>query len=104
MATQVTEETLVIPREDIWEQVSTGGDFDSPYIVILYNCDCHTFDDVIRQMQKATGCSLEKGEAVAYEVHTRGRAAVFSGSQIECERVANILREIRLQVETDRAM
>lgn len=104
MATRPTEGTLVIPREDIWEQISTGGDLDSPYIVILYNCDCHTFDDVIRQMQKATGCSYEKGEAVAYEVDSRGRAVVFSGSQVECERVANILREIRLQVETDRAV
>lgn len=102
MATSSAEETLVIPRQDIWEQISTGSGFDSPYIVILYNCDCHTFEQVIRQMQKATGCTREKGEAVAYEVDSRGRAVVFSGSQVECERVAGVLAEIGLQVETDR--
>ena len=54
-------------------------------------------------MQKATGCTLEKAEAFAMEIHVTGRAVVFGGSAEECERVANVLREIRLQVETDRA-
>lgn len=76
---------------------------DKPFVVILYNCDCHTFEEVEVQLQKATGCSLEKAEAFAMEVHTAGRSIVFGGSAEECERVANVLREIRLQVETDRA-
>lgn len=101
---EAAAETLTIPREDLWEQLSSSIETEGPYIVILYNCDCHSFDEVIRQMQKATGCSLEKGEAVAWEVHTQGRAIAYTGSEEDCERVANILREIRLQVETDRAM
>jgi ATP-dependent Clp protease adapter protein ClpS len=55
-------------------------------------------------MQKATGCSIERADQVANEVHNKGRAIAFSGSLDACERVANILREIKLQVETDRAM
>lgn len=74
-----------------------------PYVVILYDCDCHTFEDVITQLQKAIGCTPEKGEAFATEVHMKGRAVVYSGDDEECERVANILRQIRLQVETDRS-
>ena len=74
-----------------------------PYVVILYDCDCHTFEDVITQLQKAIGCTPEKGDAYANEVHTQGRAVVHSGDDADCERVANILREIRLQVETDRS-
>jgi ATP-dependent Clp protease adapter protein ClpS len=108
MATSQVEETVVetltIPREDLWERLASISETEGPYIVILYNCDCHTFDEVIIQMQKATGCSLEKGEAVAWEVHTQGRAIAYTGSEEDCEKVANILREIRLQVETDRAM
>jgi ATP-dependent Clp protease adaptor protein ClpS len=73
-----------------------------PYVVILYNCECHTFDDVIIQLQKATGCTAEKAEALAYEIDGKGRAIVFGGTSPECERAANILRQIRLQVETDR--
>lgn len=78
-------------------------DLEHPYIVILYNDEVHSFPDVEHQLQKATGCTLEKAEALSHEVHSKGRAIVFSGSSVECNRVANVLREIRLQVETDRA-
>ena len=76
---------------------------NGPYLVILYNCDCHTFDQVEEQLQKAIGCTLEKAEAFATEVDSTGRSVVFSGEEVECEKVANILREIRLQVETDKS-
>jgi ATP-dependent Clp protease adaptor protein ClpS len=90
---------LELPNER--EQATTPGQ-GGPYVVILYNCDCHTFEQVEEQLQKATGCSQEKAEAFAIEVDTTGRAIVFSGSDEECEKVADILRQIRLQVETDK--
>lgn len=74
-----------------------------PYVVIVYDDDWHTFEQVEMQLQKATACSLEKAEAFALEIHTSGRAIVFSGPAEKCERVASVLREIKLQVETDRA-
>ena len=86
-------------RDDLRERSSITG----PWIVILYNCECHTFDDVEQILQKATGCSLEDAQAIAVEVDTRGRAICYSGTQEECERVAQIIASIRLQVETDRA-
>ena len=72
------------------------------WIVILYNCDCHTFDEVILQLQKSIGCDLEKAEALAVEAHISGRVIAFSGDFDECERVAASLRSIKLQVETDK--
>lgn len=86
-----------------WDPELGPPETDKPYIVILYNCECHTFDEVIVQLQKATGCTLEKAEALAIEVDGTGRAIVFGGSAEKCERVAQVLRQIRLQVETDRA-
>jgi len=98
-----TPGTLDIPGFHELDDVRDGADIQGPWIVILYNCDCHTFDDVISILQKATGCSQEKGLAIAIEVHTRGRAICFSGSREECDRVASIIASVRLQVETDRA-
>lgn len=72
-----------------------------PARVILYNDDWHTFDDVIFQVMKATGCSEAVAEAHAFTVHTQGRSQVYEGARPECERVAGVLREIRLQVEVD---
>ena len=92
-------ETIVRPGQDEEVDVRQSG----PWIVILYNDDYHSFDEVILQLQKATGCSLETAEAIADAAHTTGRAIAYTGTLEECERVAGILRQIRLQVETDRA-
>ena len=72
-----------------------------PCIVILYNCDCHSFDEVMLQLQKATGCSSERAMEIAMEAHISGRAIAWTGDSAECERVAAVLKSIRLQVETD---
>lgn len=76
---------------------------DSPWVVILYNDDWHPYDQVVFQVQKATGCNLEKAVWITHEAHTSGRAVAYSGTLEECERVAGILRAIQLQVETDKA-
>ena len=95
--------TLTLPELDEREAIRHDEDTTGPYVVILYNCDCHSFGEVITQLQKAAGHSLEKAEMIAMEAHTSGRAIAFSGDQEECERVAAVLRSIRLQVETDRS-
>jgi ATP-dependent Clp protease adaptor protein ClpS len=72
-----------------------------PAWVILYNDDWHSFDDVAYQLVKAIACSLEQGYEFASVVHNSGKARVYDGPKPECERVASVLREIRLQVEVD---
>lgn len=94
--------TRTVEAPDEREQRTPPGS-DGPYVVILYNCDCHTFEQVEKQLQKAVGCTQERAEAHAMEVHTTGRSVVYSGSDTECEKVANVLRQIRLQVETDKS-
>ena len=105
MATETVERPGLLDLPGLYEEddLRDRAEISGPWIVILYNCECHTFDDVERILQKATGCSLEKAQAIAIEVDTRGRAICFSGTQEECERVARIIASIRLQVETDRA-
>jgi ATP-dependent Clp protease adapter protein ClpS len=78
------------------------NDTSEPYIVILYNDDCHGMGEVILQAQKATGYDLERCIAITLEAHHLGRAIAYTGSEAKCECVARILRHIRLQVETDR--
>ena len=92
------EKPLVRPRVEEEEER-----LRRPWIVILYNDDWHPYDQVVFQVQKATGCSLEEAEWITWEAHTQGRAIAYTGTAEECERVAGVLREIRLQVETDAA-
>lgn len=74
---------------------------DAPAWVVLYNDDWHSFDDVIIQLVLATGCDAATAEAHAWTVHTQGKARVFDGPRTRCESVAQVLRQIRLQVEVD---
>jgi len=94
-------ETIIQISPSILEQLDER--VDNPWVVILYNDDWHPIDEVVFQVQKATGCSLEKAVWITHEAHTLGRAIAFTGTLDDCERVATVLREIRLQVETDKA-
>ena len=69
-----------------------------PWMTILHNCDCHTFDQVVKQLQKAIGRSEAEGWDIAWSVHKTGKAVVRIGPEPECVRVGNILAAIGLVV------
>lgn len=79
----------------------TRDETAKPARVIVYNDDWHSFDEVIFQLIKATACDEASAEMHAWTIHTQGRSQVFQGAREDCERVAGVLREIRLQVEVD---
>lgn len=89
--TEINEDVLILD--------STGTTLASK--VILFNDDIHTFDEVISQLIKATGCSSEKAEQLAIEVHTKGKAVVFEGDIPDCMRVSSILEEIGLHTQIE---
>jgi ATP-dependent Clp protease adapter protein ClpS len=86
---------------DAETEVTDGTDTDTPAKVILFNDEVHTFEDVITQLQKAINCTREKGEALAWEVHTKGKACVYTGAMTECLRVSAILEEIALHTQIE---
>ena len=69
-----------------------------PWITILHNCDCHTFEDVVKQLIKAIGCLEDRAWEIAWEVHNTGKAVVKVGPETECVRAGNILAAIGLVV------
>jgi ATP-dependent Clp protease adapter protein ClpS len=69
--------------------------------VILFNDEVHTFDEVIIQIMKATGCSLQRAESLTLEVHHSGKAMVYEGDVPPCLRVSSILEEIGLQTQIE---
>lgn len=86
-----------VPKKDNTSQKKPK--ITRPWQVILYNDDIHTFDEVIRQVQKATGCSVLEATHITVEAHFKGKAVAYKGEFEECHRVANVLREIGLIVE-----
>ena len=91
------QEEWTLPQLDDRDMSSHEG----PSVVILYNDDHHDMMDVVSQIQKATGYEIDRCVEIMMEAHFRGRAISYTGSAGDCERAANVLRQIRLQVETD---
>ncbi|HTU00722.1 MAG TPA: ATP-dependent Clp protease adaptor ClpS [Candidatus Sulfotelmatobacter sp.] len=86
----------VVPDEVADTDVG-GGDGHKVY---LFNCECHTFEQVIVQLVKAVpGMTRQAAEEIAWRVHTQGLAEVYRGGMPECERIAAILAEIGLIVQ-----
>ena len=76
-------------------------DLQTPAKVLLFNDEVHTFEEVINQIIKATGCAQPKAEALTWEVHSSGKAMVFEGPMTECIRVSSILEEISLHTQIE---
>ena len=83
-------------EEEIADRTIGGG---SGFLVIVYDNDKNTWDQVVMILQKATGCTLEEAEIETWEVDNLGKSVVHHSGQEECERVAGIIRTIGIRVE-----
>ena len=80
-------------------EVSVAVETETLWYVVLFNDEIHTFEEVISQVQKATGCAAGKAEDIAWTVHLDGKATVFEGEFTDCFRVQLVLNEIGLVTE-----
>lgn len=85
-------------RPAVEEGTTTGTAVAPPWMTILWNCECHTFEQVTQQLMKAIACSHDEGMAIAWRVHNDGRAVVRIGPRGECERVGRVLAQVGLRV------
>lgn len=85
------------PETDVKEQEVDRS--DSPWSVILYNDDVHTFDEVISQLIKATGCTMQRAKELTLQVHHKGKATVYEDQLEPCLKVQAVLQEIQLMTE-----
>ncbi|MFI5363021.1 MAG: ATP-dependent Clp protease adaptor ClpS [Elusimicrobiota bacterium] len=83
-------------KQESREDVGTGGE---PWKTVLFNCDCHTFDEVEKVVMKATRCTLSRARAISGEVHARGSAIVYDGPLERCEAVAEVIAAVGLRVK-----
>ncbi len=75
-------------------------DVDGSSVIVL-NDDWHTFEEVIRQLKRAIHCSTQQAEAFAIEIHTKGKAKVYSGTMEDCLFISAVLEEIDLMTSVE---
>ena len=86
---------------DVLDEVDNGSGTEDPAKVILFNDENHSFEDVIVQVDKATGFGRDKSEAITMEAHVKGRAIVIDGPMQICLHVSRVLEEIGLGTQIE---
>jgi len=80
------------PLPDILEDSDTPVADGLESRVILYNCDCHTYQQVIDLLCRAVPqMTPSHAFELAYRIDHTGSAVVYEGALAICERVASIL-------------
>lgn len=95
-------ETVLADIEEVTEtgiEERTDTETRTPWRLFLYDDDIHTFDEVIEQLIKATGCAYSHAEKLTWQVHNEGKAMVHEGEFEECLRIDSVLKEIQLVTE-----
>ena len=72
------------------------------WMVVIYNNETTSFDDVIAILMRSTGCTMQEAYIETWEAHTYGKAAVHFSDQDECEIVAAMIGSIGVRTQVCR--
>ena len=68
-------------------------------MVVVYNNETNTYDEVIMVLMAATGCSAEEAYIETWEIDHFGKCAVHYAPETECLCAAGIIARIGIKVE-----
>ena len=92
-----TLQAAPVPATTEEAQTSTGDQLGGR--VIVYNCDCHTYQQVIALLcQAVPKMTPARAFELAYRIDHTGSAEVYSGAHETCEQIAKMLAEGGLRV------
>ncbi|MCH8978542.1 MAG: ATP-dependent Clp protease adaptor ClpS [Armatimonadetes bacterium] len=88
MSGQRVSEPLVAPG--IIRDIEESGE----YVVVIFNNDDNTYDEVIAVLIHATECDMHEATLETWEADTFGSAKVHFGTSVECRHVARVISTI----------
>ena len=68
-------------------------------MVVIFNNEINSFDEVILALIQATGCDLEEAEIEAWEAHHYGKAPVHFADKEACLDAAAVISSIGVKTE-----
>jgi ATP-dependent Clp protease adaptor protein ClpS len=68
-------------------------------MVVIYNNDHTSMDDVVEVLMRATGCGFDEAYMEMWEAHHFGKAPCHFASQPDCETVATTISSIGVKTE-----
>ena len=94
-----SDTTIATPETLHADRTSTGDDLEGT--VIVYNCNCHTYQQVITLFCEAIpGMNPKRAFELAWQIDHQGSATVYSGERKTAEGIAKHLANGGLRVAT----
>ena len=87
-STKRAEVKKVFNKEQLWH-------------VLLFDCDCHSYDEVVEGLLEAIGCTVDQAIQYALVAEEFGCVSIFEGSYEDCKKVARPLLRIGLRAEVE---
>ena len=69
------------------------------WMTLIYNNDHTPMDLVVLTIMVATECDAKEAEIETWEAHTYGKAPIHFANEVECHRVASVLKSIGVKTE-----
>ncbi len=69
------------------------------WMVVIFNNEYNSLDEVIEVLMMATGCNLDEAQIETWEAHHYGKAPVHFADRAECEDAAALISSIGVQTE-----
>ena len=92
-------QTAVVTTPVLLEDLHSGTRDDLEARVVVYNCNCHTYQQVIALFcQAIPGMTPPRAFELAWQIDHHGSAVVFSGEREVAEGIAKILANGGLRV------
>lgn len=80
-------------------ELSDAGTTRGRWMVVIYNNETNSFDEVILALMQATGCDVEEASIEAWEAHHYGKAPVHFAGKSECDETAAMISRIGVKTE-----
>jgi len=88
----VAETPSTVATPETIEEQNTGTGEGLEARVVVYNCNCHTYQQVIQLFCEAIpGMTPAKAFELAWKIDHQGSAVVFEGDRATAERIAKHL-------------
>ncbi len=98
MMNMMAGKTADVPSTQETTDLGTGRDFEAE--VIVFNCDCHTYQEVITLFcHIIPSMTPSKAFELAWQIDHQGSAVVFQGDIKEANDIGNKLATGGLRIE-----
>jgi ATP-dependent Clp protease adaptor protein ClpS len=78
---------------------SGPGNRDGRWMVVIFNNETNTLDEVMDALMRATGCDVDEAAIETWEAHHLGKAPVHFADKSECDEAAAVIAAIGVRTE-----